>query len=60
MMRSVKRSRARRLEGVVGAEEIMWEKSVVPVRAAKPDCLLRISSACVVVGSWVRDYWVEG
>ena len=50
MMRSVKRSRVSWHAGSEEAEEMMWPKSEVPVRAAKPDFLFRISSAY----GWVR------
>lgn len=45
MMRSQKRSSVSWAEGFVEALEMILPKSEVPARAAKPDFLLRISSA---------------
>lgn len=63
LMRSTRRAKARRWWGVVASscsseEEVaaaaMTRKSVVPVRAFQPACLLRISSAREMWRSFVE------
>lgn len=51
----MKISMARECAGEGGLGDEMVEKSVVPVRAFQPDCLLRISSAREMWRSLVDD-----